>query len=321
MGQRRRRGSQDPRGILRNVGSILHSVLGAAAQTGGGLLNTLRDLTGQAAKFLGSASGRSALQGLLSGLAGVGAQLGPIFEALIKQVGRLAPALLPVIRSLGKAVTTLLEGLDLSGIAEGLAPVADGLLEAIGYIAPQLAPVSDAIGGLLAAVAPLLPVVGKLVALVGKELAFTLKALNPVIEFLSELLAAALEPIIDLAEGGFRLLSGAAREAWRILGPFVELVGGAMVAAFRKISESGIVAKVFDKLVGALRRLKPFFDEVAPAAAKLARDLKALGQDVLAQLLPALRRLKSEIAPALAPLKELGGDVMRHVARGAKAAA
>ncbi|MET8744809.1 hypothetical protein [Streptomyces sp. NPDC004728] len=38
-------------GTLLNVGSILHSVLGAAEQTGGGLLNTLRDLTGQARSF------------------------------------------------------------------------------------------------------------------------------------------------------------------------------------------------------------------------------------------------------------------------------
>lgn len=304
-------------GTLLNVGSILHSVLGAAAQTGGGLLNTLRDLTGQAAAFLKSAAGSSALQGLLSGLAGVGAQLGPIFVALVKQVGGLVPALLPVISSLGKAVTTLLEGLDLRAVAEGLAPVADGLLEAIRFIAPELKPVAEAIGGLLAAVAPLLPVIGRLVALVGKELSFTLKALNPVVEFLAELLAAVLNPVIDLAEGGFRLLSGAVRAAWSVLGPFVKLVGGALVAAFRKLSESGIVAAVFDKLVGALRTLKPFFDAVAPAAAQLARDLKKLGQDVLAQLLPALRQLKSEVAPALAPLKELGQDVLQHVGRGA----
>ncbi|WP_371095067.1 hypothetical protein [Streptomyces sanglieri] len=307
-------------GTLLNVGSILHSVLGAAAQTGGGLLNTLRDLTGQAAAFLKTTAGKSSLQGLMSGLATVGAQLGPIFAALVTQVGRLVPALLPVINSLGKAVATLLDGLDLSAVAEGLQPVADGLLEAIRFIAPELKPVAEAIGGLLAAVAPLLPVIGRLVALVGKELAFTLKALNPVIEFLAELLAAVLNPIIDLAEGGFRLLSGAVKAAWSVLGPFVKLVGSALVAAFRKISESGIVAKVFDKLVGALRRLKPFFDEVAPAAAQLARDLKKLGQDVLAQLLPALGRLKKEIAPSLAPLRKLGGEVMQHVAKGAAAA-
>ncbi|WP_331756235.1 hypothetical protein OHA04_45780 (plasmid) [Streptomyces sp. NBC_01590] len=307
-------------GTLLNIGGILHSVLGAAAQTGGGLLNTLRDLTGQAAAFLKSAAGSSALQGLLSGLAGVGAQLGPIFGALVKQVGGLVPALLPVIKSLGKAVVTLLDGLDLRAVAEGLAPVADGLLEAIRLIAPQLKPVSEALGGLLAAVSPLLPVIGRLVALVGKELAFTVKALTPAFDFLVELLAAALNPIIDLAEGGFRLLSGAIKAAWSILGPFVKLVGGALVAAFRKLSESGIVAAVFDKLVGALRKLKPFFDTAAPAAAQLARDLKKLGQDVLAQLLPALGRLKKEIAPSLAPLQKLGGDVMRQVAKGAASA-
>ncbi|MFJ8852375.1 hypothetical protein [Streptomyces sp. NPDC102437] len=307
-------------GTLLNVGSILRSVLGAAEQTGGGLLSTLRDLTGQAAAFLKTAAGSSALNGLLSGLAGVGAQLGPIFVALVKQVGGLVPALLPVINSLGKAVATLLEGLDLRAIAEGLAPVADGLLEAIRLIAPELKPVSEGLGELLASVAPLLPVVGRLVALVGKELAFTMKALSPVVKLLSEWLAAALTPVIELAEGGFRILSGAVKVAWSVLGPFVKLIGGALVKAFQKLSKSGIITKVFDKLAGALRTLKPFFDEVAPAAAKLARDLKQLGQDVLAQLLPALGRLKKEIAPALAPLKQLGADVMQKAAHGAELA-
>lgn len=144
-----------------------------------------------------------------------------------------------------------------------------------------------------------------------------MKALTPVVKFLVEVLTAALNPIIDLAEGGFRILSGAVKAAWSVLGPFVTLVGGALVAAMQKLSKSGIITGFFDKLTAALRTLKPFFDAVAPAATRLAQDLKRLGQDVLAQLLPALGRLKQEIAPALAPLKELGGDVMRHVAKGA----
>ncbi|MET8744810.1 hypothetical protein [Streptomyces sp. NPDC004728] len=123
----------------------------------------------------------------------------------------------------------------------------------------------------------MLPVIGWLVALVGKELAFTLKALNPVVEFLAELLAAVLNPVIDLAEGGFRLLSGAVKAAWSVLGPFVKLIGGALVAAFRKLSESGIVAKVFDKLFGALRRLKPpLFGAVATSGRCAATEFAPL---------------------------------------------
>ncbi|MFD4855160.1 hypothetical protein [Streptomyces atratus] len=303
--------------IAANVGGIISSVFRAAGDAGGGLLNNVKTITASFREFASSAQGQSALKNVFSAVATVAARLGPIIASLVKQVGNLAPALVPVISKLGEAVAVLLDGLDLRAVAEGLSPVADGLLKAIRLIAPALKPVAEALGGLLASVSPLLPVIGRLVALVGKELAFTVKALTPVIKLLSEWLAAALTPVIELAEGGFRILAGAVKAAWSVLGPFVKLAGGALVAALQKLSQSGIISGFFDKLAGALRKLRPFFDAVAPAAAQLARDLKKLGQDVLAQLLPALRRLKTEVAPSLAPLKKLGGDAMRELAQGA----
>lgn len=306
--------------IVSNVGGIISGVFKAADDAGGGLLNNLSTITGHFEKFVKSAEGAESLRGVFGAVAEVAAQLGPILTAVVTQLGKLGPTLVPVITQLGQAITVLVGGLDLRGLAAGLSSVAGGLVEGFQYIAPALAPVATALGSLLDAVSPLLPVVGQLVGLVATGLAYAVRAASPLIKVLASWLAVALGGALAIAQGALRVFLGVARQVWRVVEPLADLVGGALAAGFRKLTESGIVSGAFDKLIDVLRVFKPFFDEVAPAAARLATSLKDLASDVYARLVPALQGLKREVVPALAPLRRLGGDVMRNLGAASRKA-
>jgi hypothetical protein len=87
-------------GIVVNVGSILQSVFSAATATGNNLLGNLKALTGQAAAFLKSVQGSSALGTLFGTLAQFG-------QALRTSLGAVLPALATSIQILGPAVAGL----------------------------------------------------------------------------------------------------------------------------------------------------------------------------------------------------------------------
>jgi hypothetical protein len=87
-------------GIVVNVGSILQSVFAAATATGNNLLGNLKALTGQAAAFLKSVQGSSALGSLFGTLAQFG-------QALRTSLGAVLPALASSIQVLGPAVAGL----------------------------------------------------------------------------------------------------------------------------------------------------------------------------------------------------------------------
>jgi hypothetical protein len=83
-------------GIVVNVGSILQSVFSAATATGNNLLGNFKALTGQAAAFLKSVQGSSALTALFGTLAQFGqalrTSLGAVLPAIATSIQLLAPA-------------------------------------------------------------------------------------------------------------------------------------------------------------------------------------------------------------------------------------
>jgi phage-related protein len=157
-------------GIAQNVGSILNSVFSAASATGGGLLGTIEEVTGQFADFLKSAEGSAAIRDLFSGILAA------------------AKALAPVVTTVAKAVAGPL-GNALSRIASEIGPV---LLETVQALAPAFGPLLDALVDLLVAVAPILPPLAALVALLATGLAGGVSAL-----------AKALGPTIQMLAGSF----------------------------------------------------------------------------------------------------------------------
>lgn len=136
-------------GLVANIGSILASVFGAAAQTGGGLLGTLEQLTGQAAAFFASAEGQDVLASVFTALAAIGEGLAPVILALASAFGE---SLAPIIGEIALVV------------GPALAEVADALGTALGSI--DIGPLAGAFADLLVAVAPLLPHIGELINMI-----------------------------------------------------------------------------------------------------------------------------------------------------------
>lgn len=87
-------------GIVVNVGSILQSVFSAATVAGNSLLGNLKSLTGQAASFLKSVQGSSALAAVFGTLAAFG-------QALRTSLGAVLPAIAASIQVLAPAVAGL----------------------------------------------------------------------------------------------------------------------------------------------------------------------------------------------------------------------
>lgn len=110
-----------------NVGSIIFSVIKAANQSGGSLLITIRDITGQVAAFLKSAQGMSTLTTVFSTLSAIGAGLrtglaavlpaiaqalaiiGPTFAQLAPVAGQFIAALAPLIPHFTQMANLLLQ--------------------------------------------------------------------------------------------------------------------------------------------------------------------------------------------------------------------
>ena len=98
-------------GLLGNIGSIIGSVFGAGVEAGGGLLGTLKDLTGQAAAFLNSAAGKEALAGFFGLIAQAGQILVGVFQVLsplLSGIGALFGAMPPALRGSGAALVPVI---------------------------------------------------------------------------------------------------------------------------------------------------------------------------------------------------------------------
>lgn len=97
--------------IVVNVGSILSSVFGAATASGNSLLANLQALTGQAAAFLKSVQGSSALASVFGTLAQFGAalrtSLGAVLPAIAQSVQILAPAIAGLATPFSQLVVAL----------------------------------------------------------------------------------------------------------------------------------------------------------------------------------------------------------------------
>lgn len=245
--------------IIGNVASILTSLFTAAQATGGGLLGTLQELTGQAAAFLRSAEGAGAVRELFAGILAVAGQLAPVITTL---VGVLA-------RALGPA---------LARIATEVGPV---LLNVVNALAPAFGPLANAIASLLAAVAPLLPPIAALAALLVGSLANGISGL-----------ASMLGPTISL-------LGGAFLAAFEQLAPVVEAIatqalplmaaaGVEIAKAFLPLAPAivQVATAIASALLPYLPQLAANFQKIMPAVVQLATVLGGQLADALIAIVP-----------------------------------
>lgn len=267
--------------IIKNVFSILNSVLGAAQATGGGLLNTLAEITGQFADFLKSAEGSEAMRALFAGILETAKALTPVITVLVKA---LAGALGPVLTQL----------------ATEIGPV---LLDVVEALAPAFGPLAKAIADVLVAVAPLLPPLAKLVAVIAIALAQGLTALadvaGPVIDLFS---GALLDALVDLAP----LFTDLARD----VAPLAAAMGAELLTALRPLIPVILqLAQTFiDELIPVLPQLIDNLVELLPYVVDLAAAFSDSLVKALTDLIP--------LVPFLVQSLLVGSTVMTTLLQG-----
>lgn len=267
--------------IVGNIGSILSSVLGAANDTGGGLLNTIKEITGQFATFLNSAEGSDAIRSLFSGILELAKQLSPILTTLVKV---LASALGPVLET----------------IATEIGPV---LLDVIERLAPAFGPLVKAVADLLVAVSPLLVPLAELVALLAGVLTNAISGLvdefGPLISIIADGLTQAFEdfgPVVaEMAKG----LPVAAKAGIALAKAFAPLIPA--ILDLSKVLADSLI-EVMPQLVDAADKLIPVFTDLATVfAGELAEGLKQI-----TPLIPVLVKAFATILPIIANVATFG---------------
>lgn len=243
-------------GIIKNVASILTSVFGAANETGGSLLATIKDLTGQFAAFLKTPEGAEAMRALFTGIMEVARQLGPIITTL---AGTIASALGPALKTIG----------------ETFGPV---LLDVIKALAPAFGPLVQAAADLLAALAPLLPPIAQLIALLAGVLTNAVQGLvaefAPLIKIWGSTMVTALEaftPLIAEMAKGLPLAAEAGAQLAAAFAPLMPVI----VELAQVIAES--LLEVMPELLAEAEKLMPSLVELATIFAdQLAESLKQI---------------------------------------------
>ncbi|MFE7273045.1 hypothetical protein [Streptomyces sp. NPDC057623] len=165
--------------VGRNVGRILGSVFDAAETSGGGLIGTLKEVTGALADAFES-------PGVQAGLRSLFETMGLLAETAAPLLGQAIEMLAPILEELGPPIQELI-----TALGDALGPILDEL-------GPVLVELASAFGELIIAALPLLSLAGELIA----EL---LPSLIPLIQIVSDIIEE-LAPIIAMAAEGLEML-------------------------------------------------------------------------------------------------------------------
>jgi phage-related protein len=265
-------------GLLKNIGSILVTTFGAGAAAGAGLLQVLKDITGNFAAFLKTPAGQQALANFFGTIAAAGQVLSNIFATLrpaLQGVSALFSAMTPAIQALGTALVPVIAQLSvqLGAALAQLGPVLAQLLAAITPLAVQLGTLLvTAFATLAPLVIQLLSGLTPLVGLIAGALAQGLAAITP--------LFVQLQPI--LAQFIAALISGLAPVIAALV-PMLPLLVNAVV----QIAQAFIVL---------LPSLLPLIPALAQSSLAMAQLLIAL-----TPLIPVIVQVAQLIAGVLGP--------------------
>jgi phage-related protein len=234
-------------GILKNLGTTIRNVFGAATPAGGGLLKTLNDLTGRLARFTELASTKNAIaewaqqgidiSGRLFSALGRGFQMiAPLFNPAIlggfmdmfgkmmptiqSVVGVLQSALAPVLQTIGDAFAE--NGPKFAALFEALKPLLGGIGAVIGQIISQAL---SMLGTIAAVITPVVRVIsgvlGPVLTKFAPVIAFVILAFTNwggAIVKLIPIVGKFLAPIVKLATWVAQKLGPAFRIAGKVIG-------------------------------------------------------------------------------------------------------
>jgi phage-related protein len=256
--------------VAGNVFKILGNIMAPVQQAGGGLIGTLKEITGALVQATSTKGFQDAIGALSSVMSTLARTVGPLLGQALAAIG-------PIFTKLGPPIERLI-----TNLGAALSPI-------ITALGPVLAAAADAVGILVDALSPLLPVIGNLIASLLPPLAPLLAAIGdvfaqagPVVQLLGEALSTALAPILAQLPA--------------LVQPFAQLL-----TTLAK-SVLPILAQLVVALAPSLASLGVSFAQILVAAAPLLQVLAQLAAQTLAQLGPALTPIISLAAQLAAIL-------------------
>ncbi|WP_200308247.1 phage tail protein [Streptomyces adelaidensis] len=267
--------------VGQNVGSIFGSIFSAADVSGGGLIGTLKTITGALDEAFASEPVQAGLSALFETVSKLASTAGPLLGQALGVIG-------PVLEALGPPAQRLVEAL-----GDALEPV-------IAALEPVLVAAAEAIGALVDAALPLLPVIGELAAALLPALTPLLEAcqtvfeaLAPVIEETAGILMDSLAPILENLPG--------------IIEPLAEILATTLVAGIT------ILGELIEELGPTLVTLGEAFGELMVAVAPLLEMVAQLVAEGLAAMMPVIEALIPVVAALAVMLGGFLADVISNV--------
>lgn len=205
--------------ILKNVGRTIVAILGAAEDSGNGLLDTLEELTGRMADFFESGRGQNLVKDFLDSA---------------REAGR---ALLPVIVSLGDLLFNSVLPI-LIDFAERVGPAVaaffDGLGDALDIAAPGIRAFATGFAQFITALIPVLPLLGQLLGQLATLVGILAGRLGPVIAQIATAIGNILMPILEALSAIFLVIPDSVLKLAVVIGVVIVAVG-ALITVVRGV--------------------------------------------------------------------------------------
>lgn len=205
--------------IIGNVGQIIGGVLGAAQESGNGLLDTLERLTEKLADVVNSARGQQAIGDFLNSAREAGQALLPVLTALGDLVfNHVLPALIEVGEIVGPAVAELFNALG----------------DAVDQAGPGIRAFAAGFAAFIQGIIPALPAVAELVNSLGRLIGVLASRLGPIIASVATAIGNVLVPIIDVLTLVFTFLGDGILKFVVVVGTVVAILA-VLVSAVRGV--------------------------------------------------------------------------------------
>jgi phage-related protein len=243
--------------VAGNVFGILGNIMRPVQEAGGGLVGTLKEITGALRDATATEGFQSAISAVSQVMATLARTAGPLLGQALAAIG-------PIFTTLQGPATTLIQAL-----GAGLSPI-------IGALGPVLQSAASAVGVLVEALAPMLPVIGQLAASLLPALMPLLgaaqtvfAALAPVVQTLSQTLQATLAPILAQLPA--------------IIGPLANMLAGQLVMGIQ------LLGNMLIQLAPSFVSLGQSVGQLMVQAAPLISMIAGLSTQLMSALLPAIQ--------------------------------
>lgn len=250
--------------VAGNVFGILGNIMAPVQQAGGGLVGTLKEITGVLKDATATQGFQDAIRAVSTVMATLARTAGPLLGQALAAIG-------PILTTLQGPAETLI-----GALGAGLSPI-------IGALGPVLQSAAAAVGVLVESLAPMLPVIGQLVASLLPALTPLLDAvqtvfaaLAPVVQTLSETLQATLAPILAQLPA--------------LIGPLADMLAGQLVMGIQLLGDLLI------QLAPSFVSLGTSVGQLMATAAPLVAIIAGLSTQLMGALLPAIQPIVNVIA-------------------------